>query len=297
MFGILAGLVGSVISGKAKRKAAKNQQAAAVAGVDQDREYAKALALYDSERLKAASGFNLGKLRDDAIKAGFNPLTLLQATGGAGYDGRGAVVLTPFGGSRSDAIVNTSADVVGSAGYIGDAISGAGAAFSEQRYRQQVLDLDRRRYELEARLAGAYSPKAAVSPFSSGSYRREDASWRGSGRDTVGPFVVPATRRSAPGMSANRDTRGYRVDIEQTREEYGDSLAEVYGVRNWAWDFADDLRAGIRAIRDRDTIARRVGREKAISDAATAKRISDVRSRSSFVPPLFRPLANGGGGW
>lgn len=165
MFGALiaggiAGL-GSLLSGSSQNKAAKNQQrnvdALSLYAIDQaKRDQAKALELAaaDEARLKAATGYDLVKLREDAMKGGFNPLTVLQATGGAGYDGRGAVVMSPFmpiAGdywNRANLYAGGSAAIINSAGYIGDAIGSAGSAFFNQANQQASLDLEAARVSL-----------------------------------------------------------------------------------------------------------------------------------------------------
>lgn len=148
-------LAGGLLGGKARSDAAKKalQQTRivtdeAVRGVEQDNVQLAALRADDEARLKAATGYDLKKLRDQAIGAGFNPLTVLQATGGVGYDGRGAVLQTPFE-SRADAfmqraqLVSAAAQGVAStAGYVGDALASAASAFVGQVNSDRQLTAD-----------------------------------------------------------------------------------------------------------------------------------------------------------
>lgn len=112
---------------------------------------------------QGASGVDLVKLRDEAVKAGFNPLTVLNATGGAGY-GRGeGIISSPFSGrtsnffSRQDAFQSTTDDawqrvatvqgsgqaLIDTAGYVGRAISAGGSAFVSAAFNEQQLANDR----------------------------------------------------------------------------------------------------------------------------------------------------------
>jgi len=145
--------LGGIFGGRSRKKAAKKAAAqaqqmqnqvnaaadAAVAQTSADQFAALELRAQDEARLKAATGYDMIKLRDDATAAGFNPLTVLQATGGAGYDGRGAVMVSPFIG-RSDSMMakaslmsagmgvqaQAQGGVVQASGYFGDALSGLG---------------------------------------------------------------------------------------------------------------------------------------------------------------------------
>lgn len=171
----------------------RDQMAAdALAQADQLRaiEYARS----DEARMVAAHreavGYDLGRLVADAQAAGFNPLTVLGATGGAAYAREAApVVTTPFVakqligstvvgsnrvgstvagstaigsrvaerqfaprpmidtagifGGASGAVAGARADRVQSAGYIGDTISGLGAAYTGYSAEQARLASDR----------------------------------------------------------------------------------------------------------------------------------------------------------
>lgn len=87
----------------------------------------------EEQRLRDATGYDFVKLRDQAVAAGFNPLTVLQNTGGAGYDGRGAVVSRPY------------------SPFIGDALASGVTTFFDVRESERRFDLDRKRDELLSR--------------------------------------------------------------------------------------------------------------------------------------------------
>lgn len=148
-------LGGNLLSGLSKKKAAKKLRNDIIKKVDERQEMAERDTMYntivrgqdqeraiqyrkdDEARLKEATGIDFQKLRDDAQKAGFNPLTALQLTGGAGYDGRGAVLTTPFMDTPErhladydntpDLLAGVGGTMVDSAGYFGDAIAGLGS--------------------------------------------------------------------------------------------------------------------------------------------------------------------------
>lgn len=153
--------LGGIFGGRKRKKAAQAAErqvavnAAANAG-EADKNYSAAfneaaydqtrasdLRALDEARLKDATGIDMVKLVADAERAGFNPLTVLSSTGGAGYDGRGAVLTTPFVG-RADAafryadgmanvrtggsgmMADAGRAVAATAGYVGDAMSDFG---------------------------------------------------------------------------------------------------------------------------------------------------------------------------
>jgi len=149
----------------------------ALAAADQQRaiEYAQS----DEARMvaahKEAVGYDLGRLVSDAKAAGFNPLTVLGATGGAAYSREAApVVSTPFVsrqliasnvvgsqvaqrdfaprlqidtasifGAGSANLAGARSDRVQSAGYIGDTIGGLGAAYASYTTEQARLASER----------------------------------------------------------------------------------------------------------------------------------------------------------
>lgn len=177
MNAILAGMavqaVGKLVGGGRQQKYAKRYRAEAQAAaeeairaVQREKQEVKDIRAEDEARLKAATGYDLVKLREDAIKAGFNPLTVLGATGGAGYDGRGAVLTTPFVSSEGayarglDVNMNTAQAVIGGAGYVGDAIAGIGDGLVS--YGEQQQQMRHEALMLEASLRGNTSSPGAV---------------------------------------------------------------------------------------------------------------------------------------
>lgn len=126
---------------------------------------------YDEYVKSGAKGLDLKKLRSDAVAAGFNPLTVLGATGGAGYGnpepGMRTVLTTPFIGfanamqGRVDARTGMASTVVQTAGYFGDALAGLGNSImgigADQAQRQHELAL------IAAERAGRSSSPGAIS--------------------------------------------------------------------------------------------------------------------------------------
>lgn len=171
--GMAVQAVGKLVGGGQQQKYAKRYRAEAQAAaeeairaVQREKQEVKDIRAEDEARLKAATGYDLVKLRDDAIKAGFNPLTVLGATGGAGYDGRGAVLTTPFVSSEGayarglDANIATGQAVIGGAGYVGDAISGIGDGLVG--YGEQQQQMRHEAMMLETALRGNTSSPGAV---------------------------------------------------------------------------------------------------------------------------------------
>lgn len=200
LIGAGANLLGGLIGGgrrdkRAMRQLGEIQDAAddVVRAAEADQVRAVEYARQDEARLKAATGYDFVKLRDDAQKAGFNPLTVLGATGGAGYDGRGAVVMSPFismadaARVRVDARLGAMGTVVETAGYAGDAIANAGAAFVSTALSQAQMLADK---EIAAALR---APEKAV---------------------TVTPFGASVTKVNANGSSQPKSSyvSGARTD-------------------------------------------------------------------------------------
>lgn len=176
--------IGSFFGGRKRSKAAGRAEARAVSDRQdalriamQDQDRALKLREGDEARLKTASGYDLAKLVADARSAGFNPLTVLQNTGGAGYDGRGAVLTSPFisqaevylGGSG--AVGAARGQVVETAGYLGDAISAGGSAYfnqlnQERAFQQAQQQIDLQGAELRMMFPGGarVAAVASVSP-------------------------------------------------------------------------------------------------------------------------------------
>lgn len=113
-------------------------QAESLALRDQDQAEAAALARADEARMaeahRAGIGYDLARLRSEASAAGFNPLTVLQATGAANYAVTPVPTLTtpfvsrPFT-SRVDAVKEAQLAKISSAGYMGDAVSRMGSSY------------------------------------------------------------------------------------------------------------------------------------------------------------------------
>lgn len=173
LVGMAVDAVGKLVGGGQKQKYAKRYRAEAQAAADEavravqlEKQEVKDLRAEDEARLKAATGYDLVKLRQDAIKAGFNPLTVLSATGGAGYDGRGAVLTTPFVSSegayarRLEANMGTGQAVIDGAGYVGDAIAGLGQSLVD--YGSLRMQQRHEAAMLEASLRGNTSAPGAV---------------------------------------------------------------------------------------------------------------------------------------
>lgn len=150
ILGKIAGAVGTFLGGPIG-----GAVAGAIGGAIDNRNAKKNRAA-DEARLQAATGYDFVKLRDQAEAAGFNPLTILQATGGAGYDGRGAVLATPF------------------TPFMRETLGGMSDAFRNNFESDRNFKLEERRVgALEREVDGAWSPIAAQyggggSPFKRG---------------------------------------------------------------------------------------------------------------------------------
>ena len=103
--GLLVNMGGSLLSGLFAKRAA-----------DKQREWAAAQAA------KPPPGMDFQKLRDDAQKAGFNPLTALTLTGGSGYQ-------RP---------IDTSGPSLGGAQFIVDGLTGAAESYFNARASQDA---------------------------------------------------------------------------------------------------------------------------------------------------------------
>lgn len=188
--GIGAQFLGGIFGGRSRNKMAKKvwnkmnelgQRAedTATEGVYANRaDQARAIEYMrgDEARLRDATGYDLKKLRSDAFAAGFNPLTVLEATGGAGYDGRGAVLTTPFIG-EADALFRKADIILGAmpsigsagqsrietAGYFGDALSGLGDSLiglgRDQVQRQHEINMQ------QLAQVGRTTQRGGSSPF------------------------------------------------------------------------------------------------------------------------------------
>lgn len=152
---LLGGLLSAGSQKKAAKKAlneARRQQQYLIAAAREDAYTAQVKRDADMAQLAKMRGVDLVKLREDAVAAGFNPLTVLQATGAAQYDRADGFISSPFM-PVSDAY-RTGADYVmqarglgvQTAGGVGAAIANAGSAFvntkmsvAEMRMQQQML--------------------------------------------------------------------------------------------------------------------------------------------------------------
>nr|QJB21355.1 MAG: hypothetical protein [Microvirus sp.] len=204
----------------------------ALAEADQARaiEYARS----DEARMvaahKEAVGYDLGKLVADAKAAGFNPLTVLGATGGANYAREAApVVTTPFIakeligstvvgsqaiGSRvaersfaprplidragifagaSGNVAAAQSDKVQSAGYIGDTIGALGSAYASYTTEQARL-------ASEADLAEAIRAGGSVGRAVGGSARKPGAIMTARVVDARPVGNVPSTGMVGPAV-------------------------------------------------------------------------------------------------
>lgn len=133
LVGMGVSVVGDIVGGRDRQK--KTNKVAKRLKELRDRDQAEALRLAreDEARLVAqhekSGGYNLAKLRDEATAAGFNPLTVLQATGAAGYANTApGIISSPFI-SRVDSVKEAQLAKIDAAGYVGDAISRAGSAY------------------------------------------------------------------------------------------------------------------------------------------------------------------------
>lgn len=230
--GMAVQAVGGVMGGKSRTKlakryrreaqaAAENYKGALVADQDRlaamniaDQERAIAYRADDEARLKAATGYDLAKLRDDAVKAGFNPLTVLNATGAAGYEGRGAVLTTPFigrefigsaDGDRAYFDANMgSQSAVNTAGYVGDAVAGLGSGIVD--YGTLRMQQRHEAAMLEASLRGNTSAPGAI----------RGTRVAGGRRGGTAPLVGAVTVAGAPGDSVTYPGMGTQMNPEGT---------------------------------------------------------------------------------
>lgn len=204
---------GSLLGGLSRNKAAKKlkksidttmKRARVEIEADQNRalEYrgydqadVAALTRADEARLRDATGYDFAKLREDAVSAGFNPLTVLQATGGAGYDGRSAVLSTPFidrpfmGFSdvttrQAELQAGVGGSLVDTAGYFGDSLAAGAAAFFDQRNAEIGFELDRVRNSI---YASDVARQPMGSPFGSPVVTRDAAPKAAPGLEFLGP--------------------------------------------------------------------------------------------------------------
>jgi hypothetical protein len=168
---LIAGMaqgVGGLLGGRSRKKAAKRaekiarQQGEEVAAANRaDQERAIQYRDADQAALRAEGvGYDFAKLRADAQAAGFNPLTILGATGGAGYDRASTVLSTPFIGTseammaRADLITGGATNRISTSGYVGDSIMSAASGYFQQKNADDLMKLDYARLAQERALAG-----------------------------------------------------------------------------------------------------------------------------------------------
>lgn len=148
--GPLGGVAGSIIGGLLDNRSSERTRAD------------------DERRLRANSYTDFARLRDDALKGGFNPLTALTATGAAAYDMRGSVLSTPHSPIFRDAFelgFNTQQQQQESA-----------RAFMQEQRRLDIL-------ERELNSAGmSGSVNSGGSPFGRGEVTQE---WNGTNLATT----------------------------------------------------------------------------------------------------------------
>lgn len=159
MVGIAMQGVGGLLGGRARKKAANQARRDAfdtgddivrASKEDQTRAIEYRNADQAAMDARGAVGIDFAKLRDDAMKAGFNPLTALSATGGAGYD-RPGILTTPFVpvadafANRASLVSGTGQAMIDSAGYFGDTLSGLGSGLisisENQAQRRHEMDM------------------------------------------------------------------------------------------------------------------------------------------------------------
>lgn len=245
LLGIGAALkgAGSLLGGRARKRAAYNadRRMGRIARKDQAR--AKALAREDEARLQKAHkegiGYDLEKLRDEAVEAGFNPLSVLQTTGAANYATTPVPVLTtpfvPMGDYRQA----TTQGRVETAGYVGDAIYGAGndvIGMGEMRFREVAMAndnvqraLDRAAFALPRGHATTASP--VEDGITLGDMRISDPYF-------IGP-VQPVNVRTNDGWFALDPYVAERLQISEGERMLGEDWERYYGeAGNFAavWD-------------------------------------------------------------
>lgn len=266
---LLGGLLGGGRRDKrAMRQLAEIQRAAddAVEHYRADQDRVKALRAEDEARLAAATGYDLEKLRDDARAAGFNPLTVLGATGGAGYDGRGAVLQTPFismGDAmriRVDARLGAAPLAVENAGYVGDAIAGAGAAFTSAALSQAQMLADKEIQMAMASMAKNASEPArsearasVASPFDVATFPVGDTLDYGALAADGGPLVTQDGKQVYVRLAEGRGTwvssdlarrKGWKpgdmVSTGDFDDEFNQLVGSAWAAESWVHGFMDD---------------------------------------------------------
>lgn len=267
--GAIQGL-GGLLGGRSRNKAARQMRRDAITAADDQvaaaradqirvaqlraSEQARAIEYRnaDEARLREATGLDLEALRNDAVAAGFNPLTVLNATGGMGYDGRGAVLTTPFVSTEfigeQDAFANRAGIFAGSgqavvetSGYFGDALSQGASAFFDQLNAQTAFNLERARNAIYERdtinsAAGSAGPFGAqVTTFDAapkkvrGSALTQAVYDGGIGDNSPVPVVTPSgIKWLDAGAARAARVRAFDTVIGETNEALlGELMSEV----------------------------------------------------------------------
>lgn len=163
--------IGGILGGASRNKAAKKQTQRverysddAIQAARDDEGRARMYAIQDQERMgqftaseqarrNGALGFDLQKLRDESVAAGFNPLTVMANGGLSGYDKGSAFVpgqfiSTPFistadqYAAKADRIAGVGQSQVETAGYFGDALASGASAYFMQMNEQTKNAID-----------------------------------------------------------------------------------------------------------------------------------------------------------
>lgn len=238
---------GGLFAGRSRKKAAQEQQRMVIGMADDavkarvlDQQDAIRLAREDEARLKGMQGVDLELLRRDARKAGFNPLTVLGATGGAGYGRSEAFISTPFLGAaeafynRTQAVAGTGQPLIDNAGYFGDAVAGFGSnliGLSEQAAQ--------RRHEmalLQAEIYGKTMARTATGGYTGGGGRGSSTPFMGADKVSLSPI-----RGVAPlgyDLERNKQDPDYRTAFnfpEFKRGQASDRPEKINPVQNEVW--------------------------------------------------------------
>lgn len=176
---------------------------------------------------KKKTGVNYVQLRNDALKAGFNPLTVLEASGGRGYE-RGA-----------------SADL-SSGAFLADAVSRAVDTVFNQLPSSDPKAEAARQYQA-ARDAGKLNPsiltRAQYAPDTKTFYAGPERS--GGPAIKLGENPAPSDTMSEPAklpltfFGTSWERSGQFSDQEAWESAYGDIVSQPYGLLGWADDVGD----------------------------------------------------------
>lgn len=159
-------VVGGILGGNKRRGEARVARRAVDAKMEEAIRYVRR----QNKKSGQTGAYDFQRLRDDAIKAGFNPLTVLQATGGAGYDV--GTLSSPFGNvgdmmvRRAELVGQMSGAVIDNAGYFGDAIASGTKAYVDQLNVNKANQLDAdRTAAISAIKGGSSGAYVTAGPF------------------------------------------------------------------------------------------------------------------------------------